>query len=412
VLKQIPEAQSAVESAVQLYEKFLEEKPDETDIYNQLDQLAVCYRKLFETSKHAGNNKRAIELLRREITLTNEQPPDFSRDYRLAEANLLLGELLAISGQASEAHRLIHRAIKLYDQLAAESPYDPSSNNATAAEGYMQVAAFCVATPGYADEFDKVNRKLIAVLPKFLSDFPAAGNSYYRLAFALTSAHRDQEAAELVRQAVLSAKRITDASAMANAHYCIALMQLRLGDNAGYYESCKALVELPAGNLDETAKSRPIWTPCLVPNALEDVNPLVTRAEECLATTSLNRRHFALCLLGAVLYRAGQYEQAAQPLEESIAAYNRSTPIAHQEINYSRLFLTMTKWQLGQKNEARQLLAETLAAVDQELQSPWTSWSRRATLELLRAEAVALIEQKEADEAVETKSGSSDKPQQ
>ncbi len=68
-------------------------------------------------------------------------------------------------------------------------------------------------------------------------------------------------------------------------------------------------------------------------------------------------------------------------------------------INYQRLFLAMAKWQLGQRDSARRLLAETQLAVDKELASPSTEWKRRATLEILRAEAEALIVQDRADEA-------------
>ena len=110
-------------------------------------------------------------------------------------------------------------------------------------------------------------------------------------------------------------------------------------------------------------------------------------------------------MLGAALYRAGQYEQAAQRLEESIAAYpSAPADTGFDTLNYQQLFLAMTKWQLGQRDEARRLLAETQSAVDKELQAPSTLWNRRTSLELLRREAEALIEPKEADEAVENES--------
>jgi hypothetical protein len=48
----------------------------------------------------------------------------------------------------------------------------------------------------------------------------------------------------------------------------------------------------------------------------------------------------------------------------------------------------MTKWQLGQKDEARQLLDETRLGVEKELQSSASGWNRRATLELLCSEAM------------------------
>jgi hypothetical protein len=47
------------------------------------------------------------------------------------------------------------------------------------------------------------------------------------------------------------------------------------------------------------------------------------------------------------------------------------------------------------------LLAESLPAVEAELQSPSSTWLRRATLELMHSEAQALIGPTEADKAVE-----------
>jgi hypothetical protein len=96
--------------------------------------------------------------------------------------------------------------------------------------------------------------------------------------------------------------------------------------------------------------------------------------------------------------------------QESIVAYANKPPANTDSMNYPRLFLAMTKWQLGLQDEARQVLAETLPDVDNELQSPSSAWNRRATLELLRGEAEALIEPKETNEAVENVEASQPAP--
>jgi hypothetical protein len=62
----------------------------------------------------------------------------------------------------------------------------------------------------------------------------------------------------------------------------------------------------------------------------------------------------------------------------------------------------MNNWQLGQKDDARRLLAETQLAIDNELQSLALNWNRRVTLELLRDEAETLIQANEVTEAVES----------
>jgi hypothetical protein len=111
-----------------------------------------------------------------------------------------------------------------------------------------------------------------------------------------------------------------------------------------------------------------------------------------------------LGVVGGLLYRAGQYEQAAQRLEESLAAYPDDALRAFRTALDRQLLLAMTRWQLGQRNEARRLLADAQPALDEWLQKPFNTWMRRAEIELLRREAEALIEPKEADEAVENES--------
>jgi hypothetical protein len=64
----------------------------------------------------------------------------------------------------------------------------------------------------------------------------------------------------------------------------------------------------------------------------------------------------------------------------------------------------MTKWQLGERDTAGRLLGETQPAIDKELQSPSTDRIGLVSLETLRREAVALIEPKARDEAVDNKS--------
>jgi hypothetical protein len=132
---------------------------------------------------------------------------------------------------------------------------------------------------------------------------------------------------------------------------------------------------------------------------MDDPTRLVELGEKLVASKSLAEPHFGFYLLGAAHYRAGQYAQAAQRLNESIAAFPTGSEAVRDSINYPRLFLAMTEWQRGHQKEAGHLLTKTLRAVEQELQSPSSDWNRRATLELLRDEAETLIGQKKAGRA-------------
>jgi tetratricopeptide (TPR) repeat protein len=212
--------------------------------------------------------------------------------------------------------------------------------------------------------------------------------------------HRPHAAAEFVRKARLNAERLTDPNAFADAHYLVAAAQLWLGDKAGYRATCKALVDLPVRSANDLRDTR-IVTPCLAENAVDDVSLPVKHAKEFIANNSLNQAHFGLGVLGFAHYRAGQYKQAAEHIKEAIAAYPSSAPRqpGYEVINYQRLFLAMTQWQLGQRDAARRLLAETQIALDQEFQSRAVPWHHRATFEVLRREAETLIGPMEADEA-------------
>jgi serine/threonine protein kinase len=201
--------------------------------------------------------------------------------------------------------------------------------------------------------------------------------------------------------------QVTDA--FANGLYVLAVAQLRQGDKAGYYATCNALVGLPpVRSSDITVNSRPVWTPCLAPDALDDMSRLVKRAERFFAENSRREPHFCRYVLGAALYRAGNYERAAQRLEESIDSYPSVAGTGVDTLNYQQLLLAMTLWKQGRNDAARTLLADAQSAFDKELQDPSTRWNRRVSLELLRDEAEALIEPKEANEAVENKGQTND----
>jgi hypothetical protein len=142
---------------------------------------------------------------------------------------------------------------------------------------------------------------------------------------------------------------------------------------------------------------------CCGPDPLDEMSVFVNRADELVANNLLGKRHVVLYISGSALFRAGQYGRAAERLEASINAYPSDPPPGDDIINYQRIFLAMTKWKLGEHDDARRLLAETLPALDKEMRSPSCVWIYRLGMELLRSEAVALIEPNEADEVVENR---------
>lgn len=228
--------------------------------------------------------------------------------------------------------------------------------------------------------------------------------NYCAVAYYLSATDRAQQAADYVRRAARNASRLSDPTASADTLYYIAIMQARLGDKAGYRASCETIIKFPFSELNGLGKLRPIWTPCLVPDALADPSALVNAAQEFLTSDPLNESRYGPYLLGAAHYRAGQFQLASKQLETAIKLDSKGPPLGAYSINYLRLLLAMTRWQLGQEVAGRELLTETLPQVDEELQSPESVWTRRATLELLRDEATALIKATPSNQADKLKS--------
>ena len=317
--------------------------------YNSWGRVLRPFSDYLPTAEHAFSG--TIEILDK-MALS-----DPNRPYVwiwLASAYAGLGDVQWRSGRPNDAEAAFGRATKIYDEHAAK------------------IAADIAAEP-----FPGINSEIIL--------------AYIEYAFYLAATHREAEAVEVVGKAALDAKHLTDPVELVKTLYFLALARLRLGDEAGYRATCKALVDVPAQSADDITKWTAIWTWCLAPAALEDLTLPVKRAEEFLAKNSLNQRHFELQLLGVALYRAGQFDRAAEQLNASIAAYPTDPLRGFDTINYTRLLLAMTKWRQGQQDQARRLLAGAQRAIDEELQLPSIQIHRRATLEVLRREAEALI---------------------
>jgi serine/threonine protein kinase len=281
--------------------------------------------------------------------------------FHLASSCGYFGDAAWVSAKSEDAETAFKRAMEIYDQHRAE--IENESN------------------------------------PKSIRDIV---RRYTCVAYYLTATHRPQQAADYVGRASASAKRLTDPTLLAESLYYVALMQARLGDTAGYRATCKTMVGLPFSEIvPPRDKGRFIVTLCILPGALEDPRVPVKLVEAHLAKNPRIEPHAGPNLLGTALSRAGHFEQAAKQLEDALELYPSRPPLAAYSINSLRLRLAMTKWQLGQRDAARELLSKTLPAIEEEMQIPTCLWNRRALLELWRGEAQALIGPKEADEAVE-----------
>ncbi len=171
------------------------------------------------------------------------------------------------------------------------------------------------------------------------------------------------------------------------AAYFIALLQLSSGDVAGYQATCASMAKQLASSPNETDRRWFTWTCGLAPAALDDLSLPLQLAKGLVASAPDNSAY--LDTLAILQFRNGDFEGAQKQLTEAISAAGKPG-IAQTSIAYPQFFLAMTKWRLGDKAEARRLLAEAQAAAEMDLKTTST-WNRRATLELFRREAESLI---------------------
>jgi tetratricopeptide (TPR) repeat protein len=193
-----------------------------------------------------------------------------------------------------------------------------------------------------------------------------------------------------------------------------ALVNLSMGRRDEYRTRCAALLELCRGfqNLRAGAANCAAWTCSLAPDAVSDL-PTVVRFARRAAEKDPKSLSY-VNTLGAALYRAGQFKEAAGCLEqidglaEGADSDERSSPA------YGWYFLAMAHRRLGNQQDAAKWLNKAIDWTDRALEEhnrqggKSLPWNRRATLELLRQEAEGLL--KPAAETKEPKPQSNEEP--
>jgi tetratricopeptide (TPR) repeat protein len=171
-----------------------------------------------------------------------------------------------------------------------------------------------------------------------------------------------------------------------------ALLQLHLGDNEGYRSTCARMI----AHFPQTDLNAMYWiaSACtLGPDALADPAAPIPLAELAWATDPNDYRK--LIALGAALYRAGRFQEAAQWLSKAEHACNERQA-TREHLTYALLFQAMNDHRLGETEQALQKLIRALQEADhpspQGSENPSVgAWARRLSLQLLREEAKALI---------------------
>ncbi|XZE17591.1 protein kinase domain-containing protein [Pirellulaceae bacterium SH449] len=166
--------------------------------------------------------------------------------------------------------------------------------------------------------------------------------------------------------------------------YQTALLSLNVGDRSFYATACNKMLKAFSNSDVQDARYFTVWSCVLAPNAFVDYTQVIAMCRENHEKDPTDTRF--VNALGAVFMRAGQYPEAKQSLEETLAASDPEKTLS----TYYSYFLAMTHHHLGDQEASREWLQRANTLADEEVgKSP--AWNRRLTIELLRKEAEDLI---------------------
>jgi tetratricopeptide (TPR) repeat protein len=173
--------------------------------------------------------------------------------------------------------------------------------------------------------------------------------------------------------------------------YRHALTLLAAGKTLEYRKACARMLDRFKDAEDAETASFTAWSCALGPDALPDFAPALRLAEKALARGDQTARYHQA--VGAIHYRAGRWQECVKHLHDTQAAAN---PEELTSSAYWCYFLAMAEHRLGHKEESHRWLAKAVAQTDKELRDEAQTggrehWVRKPTLQLLRAEAEALL---------------------
>jgi tetratricopeptide (TPR) repeat protein len=177
--------------------------------------------------------------------------------------------------------------------------------------------------------------------------------------------------------------------------YRMALMQLASRNLPAWRRICAVMVDRFGQRFEDPgSRSWMAWICALAPDALHDLSPVVSLAEEARQQNdTVNARQ----ALGAILYRAGQHKAAISQLSELDEQWHEmSSPTSGWNSTYERpyyvsFFLAMAHHQMGHPIEARKWLDKALQATAEEREFDEARWHHLGIVDFLRQEAESLL---------------------
>jgi tetratricopeptide (TPR) repeat protein len=182
----------------------------------------------------------------------------------------------------------------------------------------------------------------------------------------------------------------TEAQLDCYGFYPAALIALELNRREDYKRMARAGITRSVNSVDIEELHWANWTTLLIPGTIDHEERFLELTERLLQAKAEDKRF--LLTRGAAFFRLGQFADAKRYLLRADKQPDdpRTSPA------YIWYFLAMTEHQLGNHDGAREQMDKATAYREEELRKDRDSpgalaWNRRLTLDLLAAEAGALI---------------------
>ena len=176
--------------------------------------------------------------------------------------------------------------------------------------------------------------------------------------------------------------------------YFHALTRLAAGRLDEYRKDCAEMLQRFAQTDSADNAQWVAWSCALASAAVGDYTKPIGLAEKAVKSDPKSVQY--LTTLGAVLDRAGRFEEAVLRLAEADRLVKEPSEGQPTSPAYAWFFLAVAHQRLGHSEEAKKWLDKGVACADKTLHDekqsdPAVPWNRRLTLKLFRAEAEALL---------------------
>ena len=180
----------------------------------------------------------------------------------------------------------------------------------------------------------------------------------------------------------------------ANVWYRRALARLAQGQADQYRKDCAEMLQRFGESTKPDDANWVAWTCALAPDAIKDWPKTVALAEKAAKNDPKSASY--LNTLGAVLYRAGRFDESLQRLTEADRVVKAPSETLPSSPAYTWFFLAMAHHRLGHGEEAKKWFDKAAARTEKAIReadqgTEYLAWNRRLTLKLLRQEAKALF---------------------